>query len=331
MRTLVTGATGFLGRAVTERLAREGGHVRVLHRRGSDVEPIRRYVAETVVGEITDPLAAIPAATGMDAIIHVAGDLSHWRARRERVMRTNVTGTRIVAEAAKTAGVPLLIHVSSVAAVGYSPDGSPIDETAPNNFVPLRLVYHESKRLGEEEALDVRRYGVRVVIVNPGTLYGPRSLAHPFGHTMLELARGAVPGHPSGGLSVVDVDDVAAAIAAALARGGDGERYLLAGENLTYAELFARQAAQVGIRYRGRTLPSAALHAAARAFELRARFDGREPRLTLDNARLAPLRMWYASAKAERELGFRARPAEETFERMVRAYRESGALVPRGA
>src|SRR5581483_1916545 len=112
-----------------------------------------------------DPLAMVRAADGVDAVVHLAADLSHWRRRREHVFRTNVGGTRVTAEATKTAGVPLLLHVSSVAAVGHSADGRPIDEAHANNFVPLSLVYHESKRLAEEEANDVARYGVRVIVV----------------------------------------------------------------------------------------------------------------------------------------------------------------------
>lgn len=326
MRVLVTGASGFLGRSVTRLLSEQGHDIRILQRPTSDVEPLRAYMSSSAVGSVTDPLAMIQAADGMDAIVHLAADLSHWSAHRDRVLRTNVTGTRIVAEAAKTAGVGLLLHVSSVAAVGYSTDGIPVDESSPNNFVPLGLVYHDSKRLAEQEALDARRYGVRVVIVNPGVIYGPRPLTHTFGHTMLELARGQVPGHPTGGLSVVDVDDVAVGIVSALLLGADGARYLLAGENVSYKELFAMQAAAAGCQYRGRALPSPFLYLAARAFELRSRFDGREPRLTIDNAKIAPLRMWYSSAKAERELHFERRPIEATFERMVDAYRQIGAL-----
>jgi dihydroflavonol-4-reductase len=326
MRVLVTGATGFLGKSVVRELAERGHTLISLVRPNSATEAISGYVSNVTRGDVTDPLAVAGAAVGADAIVHLAADLSHWSLHRERIFRTNVYGTRIVAEGAKTAGVPLLVHVSSVAAVGFSEDGRPIDESAPNNFIRLGLLYHESKRLAEAEALDVRRYGIRVVVVNPGVIYGPRDLSHPFGHTMLDIARGTVPGHPTGGLSVVDVDDVAAGLAGALERGRDGERYLLAGENLHYAELFARQAGHAGKRYRGRALPAALLRLAAAAFEARSRMTGTEPRLTADNAKIAPLLMWYASDKAERELGFRRRPFDETLARMAAAYRAAGLL-----
>ena len=146
-------------------------------------------------------------------------------------------GTRVMVEAAKTAGVPTFLHTSSIAAVGYSADGVPIDETSPYNFANLHLLYNDSKREAEGEALDGERYGLRVVIVNPGVLYGPRSQTHPFGHTMLELAADRIPGHPTGGISVTDVHDAALGMVAALERGRSGERYLLTGHNITYREL----------------------------------------------------------------------------------------------
>jgi len=326
MKILLTGATGFLGRRVTAFLAERGHELRVLHRPQSRVEAIAPFASSFVEGVVTDPLAVTRAADGMDAIVHMAADLSHWKRHRDRIFRTNVTGTRVVAEAAKTAGVPRLLHVSSVAAVGYADAGSAVTENSPNNFVPLRLVYHESKRLAEEEAFDAIRYGVAVVVVNPGVLYGPRDLTHPFGHTMLELAAGRIPGHPTGGVSVTDVDDAASGIVAALERGRSGERYLLTGHNMSYREIFAEQARAVGVEYRGRAIPAALLRAAAHIFELRARVTGGEPRLTPDNAKIAPLNMWYDCSKATRELGYRYRPLSDTMERMVRAYKEQHLL-----
>lgn len=326
MKILLTGATGFLGTNVTELLAAEGHELYILHRRNSDLAAVSRFAAKTIAADVTDPVETVRAADGMDAVVHMAADLSHWHAHRDRVMRTNVTGTRVIAEAAKTAGVPRLLHTSSIAAVGFSNDGTPIDEQAPNNFIPLHLLYNDSKRLAEDEALDAIRYGVDVVLVNPGVLYGARSMSHPFGHTMVELAHGRVPAHPTGGISITDVRDAATGIVAALHRGTSGERYLLAGHNLSYEDAFKRQAAAAGATYRGKALAPAMLMLAATIFEARSRFTKSEPRLTIDNAKVGPLRMYYSSAKAERELGYRIRPLEETLETMRRSYEIQGAL-----
>jgi len=157
-------------------------------------------------------------------------------------------------------------------------------------------------------------------------LYGPRDLSHTFGHTILELAAGRIPGHPSGGISVTDVEDAARGVVSALNLGRSGERYLLTGHNLTYAQIFERQAAAVSAHYKGRTLPAPLMQAAARVLEFRSRFTGAEPRLTLDNAKIAPLFMWYDSSKAARELDYRVRPLEDTLRGMASAYRRGGLL-----
>jgi len=326
VKILLTGATGFLGGHVTRTLAEAGHELRIMHRKSSDTEPIRRYASRLIEADITDPVESLKAAAGGDAVVHMAADLSHWHAHRDRVVRTNVTGTRVMVEAAKTAGVPTFLHTSSIAAVGYSVDGEPIDENAPYNFADFHLLYNDSKREAEAEALDAQRYGVRVVIVNPGVLYGPRSLSHTFGHTMLELAAGRIPAHPTGGISVTDVADAALGIVAALERGRSGERYLLTGHNISYGDLFSRQAQLVGAAYRGRPFPGYALATVARLFELRSTFTGTEPRLTIDNAKIGTLLMYYTSAKAVRELGYSNRPLDTTLERMVDAYRKAGAL-----
>jgi dihydroflavonol-4-reductase len=143
---------------------------------------------------------------------------------------------------------------------------------------------------------------------------------------MLELASGKIPGHPTGGLSIADVDDVALAFAFALDKANSGERYILAGTNLTYAQAFAAQAKAVGTIYDGKPLPTLALKCAANFLETRSRFSGKEPRLTRDNAAIAPLRMWYTSARAQEQLGYRPRSLDETLERMALAYRQAGAL-----
>ena len=327
MKVLVTGATGFLGRPVVRRLAIEGHTLFALARPNGEVESLAAYLAGVRRGDITDPLAMARAADGVEAIVHLAAEISHWPARRNAMMRTNAYGTRVVAEAAKTAGVERFLHCSSVSAVGYSSDGNPLDETATNNFPPLHLAYHESKRIAEEEALDVRHYGVHVAIVNPSFIYGPREPGtRPMSQALLEIATGRAPAHPTGGLCVVGVVEAGAGIAAALLRARDGERYILGAENVRYGELFARAARQAGTVYRGRAIPAAVLRAAAFACDVRARFDGREPLLTRDAALVAPLFTWFSHAKAERELGFSPRPLDATLERTARALRDAGEL-----
>ncbi len=141
---------------------------------------------------------------------------------------------------------------------------------------------------------------------------GPRDLKPtPTGRLILEAARGHLPGFVDTGLNIVHVDDVAAGHLAAAETGRIGERYILGGENLSLAEILAEVAHAVGRRPPRLRVPYAVAFSIAAGAELTARVTGREPFTTLDGVRMARKKMYFSSAKASRELGYRPRPARE--------------------
>jgi len=160
---LVTGATGFLGQALLPRLVDAGHAVRVLERRPGSAPDVAGV--ERATGDVTDP-ASLPAAlAGVDRVIHMAGLVSHAEADRERLMRVNVGGTENVLAAARAAGVARVVHVSSIAAVGTTPDpGRPLDEDAPYSATAASYPYPLSKRLGEQAALAAAAQGQDVTV-----------------------------------------------------------------------------------------------------------------------------------------------------------------------
>ncbi len=192
MRLLLTGATGFVGRSVVRELARSGHTLFVLVRPQALSSPFRGLLSGITRGDADGPLAvAGPRRDGRDRP-YGGGPSRTRRKRRDRVMRTNVYGTRSSRRRPRRRGFPGCFHVSSVAAVGYSPDGRPVDETLPYNLSSLKLLYHESKRQAEAEALDVRHYGVEVVIVESrGRLRPARPLAYLRPHDARDLGGGS--------------------------------------------------------------------------------------------------------------------------------------------
>jgi dihydroflavonol-4-reductase len=152
--------------------------------------------------------------------------------------------------------------------------------------------------------------GLDAVIVNPPSMYGAGDRRKGDGSLVTAVLRGEVGFAPPGGLNVANVADVADGVLAAIARGRTGERYILGGENLTGRQLLERIAAVGGGRAPRRTLPAWLVRAAAglRGFDERVR--GSRPPLTSDVLRLAPRFLWYSSAKAERELGWRSGPVD---------------------
>jgi dihydroflavonol-4-reductase len=329
MTNLVTGATGFVGSAVVRALLARGERVRVLVRQGSNRKNLVELGIEEVSGDLADPRSLGCAVAGCAALYHVAADYRLWARDPAAIYRTNVDGTRALMRAALEAGVGRIVYTSSVATLGLRDDGEPADEETPAGLDDMIGHYKRSKYLAEQavRALVLER-GLPAVIVNPSAPVGPRDARPtPTGRMVLEAARGRMPAYVDTGLNLVHVDDVAAGHLLAFERGRIGERYILGGHNLPLGEILAQIARLVGRRPPGIRLPAAALPPVAMLAEAIARLARRgEPLVPRDGVRLARKRMYFSSAKAERALGYRARPAETALRDAIDWYRARGDL-----
>jgi dihydroflavonol-4-reductase len=177
------------------------------------------------------------AMRGCQWVFHVAAVADYWRSNRIKLYLVNVNGTINVLEAARRNGVTRVIFTSSGAAVGFRKDGYPADESVPFNLPPRQFPYGHSKYLAEQEVAKAVAKGQDVVTLNPAVVFGPGDLNQISGSTVVELARGNVPVYPAGGITVIDVRDVAAAHLAAAERGRNGERYLLGALDISHKAL----------------------------------------------------------------------------------------------
>ncbi len=237
----VTGASGFVGANLVRALLAAGWRVRALVR--GEAPSLAGLAVEVVRGDLFFPGLA-DAMRGCDAVFHVAATYSLWRRDRAALIRANVEGTRGVLAAARAAGVPRVVHTSSVAAIGVRADGAPADET--HQSPPARLVgaYKRSKYFAEREARAAFEAGQDVVIVSPTTPVGPwDAKPTPTGEILVRFLNRRMPAYVDTGLNLIDVRDVAAGHLAAYERGVAGERYILGNENLTLRELLGRLAA----------------------------------------------------------------------------------------
>ncbi len=327
MRALVTGATGFVGAAVARALLREGWQVRALVRSGSDRGNLQHLALELAVGELSDRPSLDRALAGCGALFHVAADYRLGAPDPRQLYSTNVEGTRNILLAARHAGVERTVYTSSVATMGIPSDGSPGDEQTPVSLEAMIGHYKRSKFLAEQVALEAAQAGQPVVIVNPSTPVGPGDLRPtPTGRLVLDAAAGRMPAYMDTGLNIVHVDDVAAGHLIAFQRGRIGERYILGGEDMTLKEILAYISKLVGRKPPRVRLPYAAVLPIAYLAEAWTRVSGRSGRITLEGVRLARKRMFFSSAKAVRELGYRWRPPAEAFDDAVRCFRERGLL-----
>ena len=328
MTTLVTGATGFVGSAVARVLAARGHKLRLLVRRTSDRRNLDGLDAELAEGDLTDPASLATAAAGCRYVMHVAADYRIWVPDPEAMLRANVDGTLAMLRAARAAGAERIVYCSSVAALGFTPDGSPADEATPIDPAAFVSTYKRSKYQAEQAVLElVRRDGAPVVIVNPAAPVGPRDIKPtPTGKMVMDAANGRVPAYLDTGMNIVHVDDVAEGHALALERGRIGERYILGSENLTLLQVLTLVTEVAGRRPPSIRLPPALLWPLALAMEGFAHLTGVPPLVMRDHLRMARKRMWYSSAKAIAELGYAPRPARAAVEDAVAWFRANGMV-----
>ncbi len=327
MRALVTGASGFVGAAVARALLQRGWQVRCLVRSSSSRRNLQDLAVEAACGELSEPSSLDAALAGCAALFHLAADYRLGAPDPQRLYQTNVEGTRSILEAARRAGTEHIVYTSSVATVGLPADGSPGTEQTPVALSDMIGHYKRSKFLAEQLVCDWARAHGRAVIVNPSTPMGPGDVKPtPTGQILVDAARGRTPAYVDTGLNVVHVDDVASGHLLALERGRPGERYILGGEDLSLRDILTAVAGLVGRKPPRIRLPHAMVLPIAYAAQVYTGLTGRATRVTVEGVRMARKRMFFSSAKAERELGYRWRPAREALGDAVRWFEANGYL-----
>ena len=322
MRALVTGAAGFIGGHVARALVDAGWEVRTFDRAPLRPAQLRGLTPELhVVGDVLDAETVARAADGCDAVFHLAAIYSYARRDADTMQRVNVEGTRAVLAAARRAAVPRVVMTSSCSTCGPVPGRVATEDDHPPHW-EMDIAYKRSKVESEQVALEAARGGMDVVVVNPTTPVGPGDhRPTPTGAMVRGVARGRIRAYTDTAINIVAVQDVAAGHLLAHANGRSGERYLLGGEDVTLREAFAMIARHAGRRPPRIGVPTAVALGAAHVADRATRLVGREPKLlNLDEARLARVPMRFSSAKAQRELGYTFRPADE-------ALRDAGRWV----
>ncbi len=324
-KTLVTGGTGFVGRAVVAELLAQGREVRVLARR-PDHPALTGLQVEAVPGDLKDPASLARALKGCTRLFHVAADYRLWVPDPEAMYLVNVDGTRLLLAAALNSGVERVVYTSTVGTLGNPGDGTPGTEDTPVTLDDMTGHYKRSKFLAEQAALDFARQGLPVVIVNPSTPVGPWDWRPtPTGQMIVDFLKGRMPAYLETGLNLVDVRDVARGQLLAEARGRAGEKYILGCENLRLSQIFEKLARVSGLKAPRLKLPYYPILGMAYINEFWAtHISGRPPRMPLAAVQMAKKFMFFDSAKAVRELGLPQTPVDTALADAVAWFREKG-------
>lgn len=296
-RIAVTGAGGFIGRALCERLTRDGARVA-----GLDIDPaaadrVQAAGAEFRLADTTDAGAVGAALADCNGVVHTAAIVSD-QGRMEDFIAVNVGGTRNVLDAARDAGAERVVHLSSVAVWGYDFRHDLTEDARPRQ---TGAAYVDTK--AASHALALRR---GAAVVRPGDVYGPGSI--PWVVRPVEAMRAGrffVPRGGGGLMTLVYVDDLVDCVVRALTHPDAGGRAFTAwdGHAVTAGEYFgalARAAGLDGVR----ELPLAALKAAALGQELASRITGRPARVTRQAIMYISRRATYPNTRAREVLGW---------------------------
>jgi dihydroflavonol-4-reductase len=309
-KTLVTGATGFVGSHVAHLLVERGDDVRLAVEDGSNDELIRELDCERVRCDVLDTRSVRSALKGVERVFHAAGVTSVRPEDRELLFEVNVGGTKLVLEECLRAGVERVVYTSSAAAVGDAEPGGAAHESALFTAGHLGIPYVNSVHEAEVEAMRMAARGLPVVCVNPGVCFGAGDVHLSSTRLVRSFLLGRIPAYTEGAICVVDVRDAAEGHLLADERGAVAERYILGGRNFTFDRLFADLGRMSGV-------PTPVKVPVALARTAAAAFAGRGGPLTPGEVQAAGHWWTYRSTKARRELGWKSRPHEETLEATV--------------
>jgi dihydroflavonol-4-reductase len=324
MKTLVTGATGFLGSAIVRELLKDGREVKVLVRQGTDTENIDGLDLELAYGDLRDKDSLTKALEGCDVLYHTAAYYSLWDKNKRLIYDINVEGTRNILQAALDRGLTKTVYTSTVGCIGLLENGEPADEDTPFNPATLSNDYKRSKYQAEQVAKEFSQKGLSLVIVNPSTPVGPRDIKPtPTGKIVLDFLNRKMPAYLDTGLNLIDVDDCARGHLLAEEKGVPAERYILGNRNMSLKEILLTLEKITGLKAPTVKMPYwVAFTAGWVSDAISDHVTGKPPAVPLAGVRMAKYFMYFDSSKAVRELGLPQNSIETALEEAVQWFRD---------
>lgn len=325
-KVFLTGATGFIGGNLVNYLLQNEYKVKVLVR---DKNKLKFHKwndkVEIIDGDILDPESFKGKINDCEIIIHSAASIAFWNKIWDKVYKINVVGTKNILEEALHVKPKKFIHISSVAAIGISEDGSPINEDHPYNWTKHNICYMETKKQAEDEVYKAIKKGLNATFVNPANVWGAGD--HRGRRALIVKAiQYGLPFYPEAATNFVDVDAVCQAIINAIEKGKVGERYILGGENLTLKEFMSIIANEVKVRKPFIKVPKFAIVLYCYFQELLGLIFGITPKPTISQLGIIGPKVYYDSSKAIRELQMPVISIKDCIHKSVDFYKKNKLL-----
>jgi dihydroflavonol-4-reductase len=321
---LVTGANGFLGSWIARTLVERGHRVRAFVRARADLRnlaPIRDQI-EIATGDILDVDSLRRVMHDCRALIHTAGSILTHPRDGERAWAMHYTGAVNAFNVAQEMNLERIVYTASIFTLGAGWRERPADEEHGKPFAPKNFRYHNAKVAAQKFAEEKFRAGLPIVFVYPTFCFGPNDINLSSQKELVDYLRGRLPAVTDAGINIVDVRDAALGHVLALERGECGRKYLIAGTNSTFYDLFKRASAMAGHTHRLIVFPRQALLGVGLILER----VSHEPIVDFATAQVAQEFWYYQSERAERELGFHARPLDTTLRDAIAWFRDDEKL-----
>jgi len=319
-KKLVIGASGFLGSHVTRQLVAAGHDVRVMLRPTSSTKGIEDLDVERCYGDIFDDEALRAAMSGCDVVFYCVVDARMWLRDPTPLFRTNVEGLRHVLDAAAEADLKKFVFTSTTGTLAIS-DGTPVTEDDPHNWTEGGA-YIESRVAAENLVLEYARdKGLPAVAMCISTTYGPRDWQPtPHGALLAQVAAGRFPFYLGFSSEVVGIEDAARAMLLAADKGRPGERYIISDRYMSTREVHEIAADAAGVARPRIGLPLRLLLVVAHANDLAARLLHRDLQFAVAGLHMAELMSSLDHSRAERDLGWKPEPVEESIRKAARFF-----------
>jgi dihydroflavonol-4-reductase len=327
MKVFITGSNGFVGLNIVKALTEAGHDVIAYVRPNSNLSHLSKFNVRLAYGELHDQAKLNESMSGVDAVVHTAGNTSCHPKDIPVLRNVNVDGTRRVVNAAVTNKVKRFVFTSTTSTIGAKNSaGDMADETRPLTGFRASNPYGLSKLEAEAIVLGAIARGIEPIVLNLAEVIGAYDYNMQWGRLVLAVHYNQVPFNPPGGASFCSAAKVGQAHVSALANGRPGERYILAGPGVQFAEFVDRIARLLGTGFDRPKSNYWALY-------VKALLQQKYPKLVPGTPLVEPYRMrvfggqyYFSSEKAMRELGYELRPLDDTLGQCIEWYRNNGFL-----
>lgn len=326
MDVFMTGANGFVGLNIVAALKEAGHRVTAFVRPESKVTYLEPFGVKLVRGELGNPAQVAQAMQGAEAVIHTAGNTSCYLRDLPVLKAVNVVGTQNIVAAAITNQVKRIVYTSTTSTIGASNGKHCANEATPLRGFRARSPYGITKILAEQAVLSAQAQGVECVILNPAEVVGAYDHSMQWGRMVLAVNFNKVPFVPPGGGSFCSATAVGRAHVSALTLGKSGERYILGGEDSSFAHFLNLAAKVLGKTFEAPGTRYPWIYLKALLQEKLAPLVPGKPIVEPYRIRVFGGAYYFDSSKAQQALDYRSDPLEQMLRDCTDWYQRHGFM-----